>query len=61
MTSDDDETIKIKVVDLKTLCNFVADKFFIWIHLLPQIINLQSVCYNIWGSKRNIDTNELVM
>jgi hypothetical protein len=32
MTSDG-ETIKIKVVDLEKLRNFVVDIFFIWIRL----------------------------
>jgi hypothetical protein len=33
MTSDQ-ETIKIKVVDLKKLCNFVVDNLFVWIYLV---------------------------
>jgi hypothetical protein len=39
MTSNG-ETTKIKIVDLEKLYNFVVDNFFIWIHLGPQIINL---------------------
>ena len=34
----DGEMTKTKVVDLKKLCNFVADNFFIWIHLELQIL-----------------------
>ena len=50
MTSDE-ETTNMEVVDLEKLCNFVVDNFFIWIHLVPQTINLHSVCYNMWGRK----------
>jgi len=50
MTSDE-ETTNMEVVDLEKLCNFVVDNFFIWIHLVPQTINLHSVCYNMWGTK----------
>ena len=39
----DGETIKMKVVDLEKLWNFVDDNFLIWNHLEPQISNLHSV------------------
>ena len=35
MTSDE-ETIKIKVVDLEKLWNFVVDNFLIWNHLVKK-------------------------
>jgi hypothetical protein len=47
----DEETTKMKVVDHKKLCNFVVDNFFIYIHLVPQTINLCSICYNIRDRK----------
>jgi hypothetical protein len=37
----------MKVVDLKKLWNFVADKFWIWIHLVPQKTYLHLVLYNM--------------
>jgi hypothetical protein len=50
MTSDE-ETTKMKVIDLKTLCNFVVYDFCIWIHLVSETINLYLVCYNMWERK----------
>jgi hypothetical protein len=47
----DEEIAKIKVVDLKTLYNFVVDKLFIWVHLVPQMFNLHLVCYKTWRRK----------
>jgi hypothetical protein len=35
MTSNG-ETIKMKFVDLKKLCNFVVDNFFIWNHFIKE-------------------------
>jgi hypothetical protein len=32
----DGETPETKVIDLKKLCKFVVDSFFIWNYLLPQ-------------------------
>jgi hypothetical protein len=45
--SSDDETTNIKVVYLEKLCNFVVDKFFIQIHLVPQLTKLHLICYNM--------------
>jgi hypothetical protein len=39
----DEKGIKIEVVQLKKLFNFVADKYYVWIRLCPQTINLHSV------------------
>ena len=39
----DGESIKIKVVDLEKLWNFVVDNFLIWIHSEPQTSNLHSI------------------
>ena len=35
-TMSDEQMTKINFVDLEKLCNFVVEKFFIWIHLGPQ-------------------------
>jgi hypothetical protein len=45
--SSDRKSIKIKVVELQKLLNFVVENFFIWIRLRPQTINLHSIGDNI--------------
>jgi len=41
-TSDDEKSVKIKVVELQKLFIFVVDNFFIWIRLGSQISNLHT-------------------
>jgi hypothetical protein len=41
-TTSDEKSVKIKVVELQKLFNFVVDNFFIWIRLGSQISNLHS-------------------
>jgi hypothetical protein len=52
-TTSDEKGVKIKVVELQKLFNFVADNFFIWIRLRSQKINLHSISYNIWIKTTN--------
>ena len=47
----DEETTKMKVVDLEKLWNFVVDNFLIWIQLELQTSNLHSIPYNMLGKK----------
>jgi hypothetical protein len=48
----DGKSIKIKVVELQMLFNSVVDNIFVRINLLPQIVNLHSVNYNICAIKQ---------
>ena len=41
----------MKVADLEKLYNVVVENFFIWIHLEPQTINLNSIEDNTRGKK----------
>jgi hypothetical protein len=50
-TTSDGKSIKIKVVALQKLFNFVVDNCFVWICLRPETINLHSVSYNMWPTK----------
>jgi hypothetical protein len=47
-TTSDEKSVKIKVVELQKLFNFVVDNFFIWIRLESQISNLHSNGCNMW-------------
>jgi hypothetical protein len=46
--ASDVETIKIEIVDLEKVCNFIVANIFSWIYLVPQIIKLLLFCYNTW-------------
>jgi hypothetical protein len=50
-TISDEKSVKMKVVELQKLFNFVVDNFFIWIRLRSQTINLHSVGCNMWTKK----------
>jgi hypothetical protein len=50
-TTSDEKSVKIKVVELQKLFNFIVDNFFIWIHLQYQTSNLHSVGCNMCTKK----------
>jgi hypothetical protein len=50
MTSNG-KTPNMKVVDLRKLRNFVVDKFFIWIRLVPLKTDLHSMLYSMSRTK----------
>jgi hypothetical protein len=50
MTSNE-ETINMKVIDLRKLRNFVVDKFLIWLRLVPLKTDLHSALYSMSRTK----------
>jgi hypothetical protein len=50
MTSDE-KSVKMKVLELQKLFNFVVENCFIWICLRSQTSNLHSVSCNMWATK----------
>jgi hypothetical protein len=48
----DRETVKMKVVDLEKLSNFVVENFFIWIRLESQTLISSSVQHTM--NRKNI-------
>ena len=60
-TLSDEEMIKIKVVDLKKLHNFVVDNFLIWNHFVKENYVWISKVWNLnfWNVLKRInDQNE---
>jgi hypothetical protein len=59
-TTSDEKSVKIKVVELQKVFNFVVDNFFIWIRLGSQISNLHSNGCNMWRKNYKLDTNHVI-
>jgi hypothetical protein len=59
MTSDE-KSVKMKVVELQKLFNFVVDNFFIWIRLLSQTSNLHSLVVICGQQNYNLDTKHVI-
>jgi hypothetical protein len=50
-TTSDEKSVKMEVVELQKVFNFVVDNFFIWICLRSQTSNLHSNHCNMWTKK----------
>jgi hypothetical protein len=59
-TTSDEKSVKIKVVELQKLFNFVVNNFCIWIRLRSQTSNLHSFGCNMWTKNYKLDTNHAI-
>jgi hypothetical protein len=55
------KSVKMKVVELQKLFNFIVDNFFILIRLWSQTSNLHSVGCNIWTKNYKVDTKYAIV